>query len=147
MGAILNKGVEEVEVTLKLLSHIHLAISYFIFCCSSQIPVISELINLVVPSSLVSLQWLLCPTEFILLDYPSRWASPGGTSGKEPPANAGEVRDMSLIPGLGKSLKGEHGNPLQCSCLKNLRDRGAWWATAHVVARSQTQLKPLSPHA
>ena len=140
----MDKGVEEAEVTLKLLSHIHLAISYFVFCCSSQIPVISELINLVVPSSLVSLQWLLCPTEFILLDYPSRWASPGGTSGREPPANAGEVRDMSLVPGLGRSLKGEHGNPLQYSCLKNPMDRGAWssegWTIVHEVTKSQTWL-------
>ena len=61
---------------------------------------------------------------------------PGGTSCKEPPANAGEVRDMSLIPGLGRSLEGEHSNPLQCSCLENLKDRGTWWATAHVVTES-----------
>jgi len=72
---------------------------------------------------------------------------PGGISGKEPPANAGEVRDMSLIPGLGRSFKGEHDNPLQYSCLENLRDRGAWWATAHAVTKNQTRLKQLSPHA
>ena len=50
---------------------------------------------------------------------------------KNPPANAGDVRDAGLIPGLGKSLGGGHGNALQNSCLKNSMDRGTWWATVH----------------
>jgi len=37
-----------------------------------------------------------------------------------------------------------NGNPLQCSCLENPRDRGAWWATIHGVAQSQTKLRQLS---
>ena len=37
-----------------------------------------------------------------------------------------------------------NGNPLQCSCLENPRDRGAWWAAIYGVAQSQTQLKRLS---
>ena len=37
-----------------------------------------------------------------------------------------------------------NGNPLQCSCLENARDRGAWWAAVYGVAQSQTQLKRLS---
>ena len=41
---------------------------------------------------------------------------PGGASGKEPTANAGDIRDSGSIPGLGKPLRGEHGNPLQYSC-------------------------------
>jgi len=42
-------------------------------------------------------------------------------------------------------MSGEgHGNPLQCSCLENPRDRGAWWAAVYGVAQSQTQLKQLS---
>ena len=41
---------------------------------------------------------------------------------------------------------GGHGNPLQYSCLKNPMDRGAWWATVHSVARSQTLLKQLNTH-
>ena len=44
------------------------------------------------------------------------------------PANAGDIRDAGLIPGLGRSPGGEHGNPLQCSCLENPMDRGAWRA-------------------
>jgi len=47
---------------------------------------------------------------------------------------------MGSIPGLGKSPGGVHGNPLQYSCLENPVDRGAWWATAHRVTQSWTQL-------
>ena len=50
---------------------------------------------------------------------------------KNSPANAGDVRDMGLIPGVGRSPGGEHGNPLQCSYLGNPMDRVAWWATLH----------------
>ena len=59
---------------------------------------------------------------------------------KNPPANAGDVRDAGSMPGLGRSPGGGHGNPLQYSCLENPMDRGAWWATVHGVAKSQTQL-------
>ena len=48
--------------------------------------------------------------------------------------NAGDVRDGSLIPGLGRSPGGRHGDPLQYSCLENSMDREAWWATVHRVA-------------
>ena len=61
-----------------------------------------------------------------------------------PPASAGDVRDMGLIPGLGRSPGGRHGNLLQYSCLENPRDRGAWWATVHSVAKSWTRLNQLS---
>ena len=57
---------------------------------------------------------------------------------KNPPANSGDTTDMSSVPGLGRSLGGEHGNPLQDSCLENPMDRGAWWATVHRVRKSQT---------
>ena len=48
---------------------------------------------------------------------------------KSLPANAGDVRDVGSIPGLRRSPVGGHGNPLQCSWLENLMDRGAWRAT------------------
>ena len=54
------------------------------------------------------------------------------------------IRDAGLIPGLGRSLGGGHGNPLQCSCIENPKDRGAWRATVHEVTKSQTRLKQLS---
>ena len=59
---------------------------------------------------------------------------------KDLPANAGDVRDLSSIPGSGRSPGGGHGNPLQYSCLENPMDRGAWRATVHRVAKSQTRL-------
>ena len=60
---------------------------------------------------------------------------------KNPPANAGDIRGASSIPGLGRSPGVGNSNPLQYSCLENPMDRGAWQATAHTVAKSQTQLK------
>ena len=47
---------------------------------------------------------------------------------------------MDSISGLGRSPGGGHGNPLQYSCLENPMDRGAWWATVHGVAKSQSRL-------
>ena len=55
-------------------------------------------------------------------------------------ASVCQCRRRGLIPGLGRSPGGGNGNPLQHSSLKNPMDRGAWWATVHEVARSQTQL-------
>ena len=63
---------------------------------------------------------------------------------KNPPANAGDIRDSSLIPGWGRSPGGGNDNPLQYSCLENPRDRGARRATVHRVAKSPTRLKRLS---
>ena len=60
---------------------------------------------------------------------------------KNPPASAGDVRDVGLIPGLGGSPGGGHGNPFQYSYLENPMDRGAWRATVRRVTQSQTGLK------
>ena len=54
------------------------------------------------------------------------------------PANAGDLRDVGLIPGWGRSPGGGHSNPLQCSYLENPMDRGAWQASVHGVKKSQT---------
>ena len=62
---------------------------------------------------------------------------PGGSVVKNPPANAG---DVSLIPGSGGSSGEGNGNPLRYFCLQNPTDRGAWRATVHRFAKSQTQL-------
>ena len=66
------------------------------------------------------------------------WASQVVLMVKIPPANAGDIRDVGLIPGSGRSPGGGHGKPLQYSCLENPMDRGAWWATIHRVAKSHT---------
>ena len=62
---------------------------------------------------------------------------PVGSDGKETACNAG---DLGSIPGLKRSSGGEHGSPLQYSCLEKPMDRGAWRATVHGIAKSWTQL-------
>ena len=57
------------------------------------------------------------------------------------PANAGDVRDTGLIPGLGRSPGVGISNPVQYSCLENSMDKGAWQTTVHGVAESQTRLR------
>ena len=77
------------------------------------------------PSALGTKSWLLL-------------GLPGGSAGKEStPSNAG---DLGSIPGWGRSPGGGHGSPLQCSCLENPTDRGAWRAAVHGAAQSQTRL-------
>ena len=68
----------------------------------------------------------------------SYWGSfPCGLVVKNLPANA---RDAGLIPGLGRCPGGGSGNSLQYPCLGNPVDKGSWWATAHGVTKSRTQL-------
>ena len=62
---------------------------------------------------------------------------PCGSDCKESACNAGH---LGLIPGLGRSPEEENGNPFQYSCLENPKDRGAWEATVHWIAKSRTQL-------
>ena len=63
---------------------------------------------------------------------------------KNPLASAGNLRDAGLICRWGKSPGERNGNPLLYLCQENSKDRGAWWATVHRVAKSQTRLKQLS---
>ena len=65
---------------------------------------------------------------------------------KNPPANAGDIRDMGSVPGSERSPGEGKGNPLQYSCLQNPMDRGAWWATVHGTTKIQKELKQLSTH-
>ena len=76
----------------------------------------------------------VCPKPY------SMWASQVALVVKNPPANAGDVRDAGLIPGSGRSPGGGQGNPLQYSYLENSKDRGVWWAVVRGVAKGQTQL-------
>ena len=64
------------------------------------------------------------------------WSSQAVLVVKNPPADAGDIRDMGSSPGSGRSPGGGHGNPLQYSCLQNPMDRGAWRATVHRVTQS-----------
>ena len=66
---------------------------------------------------------------------------------KNPPANAGDTRDQTSIPGSGRSPGEGNGNPLPFLPGEPHGPRGAWWATVHGLARSWTWLKHLSMHA
>ena len=65
---------------------------------------------------------------------------PGGVVAKNPPASAGDSGAMGSTPELRRSPGEGNGNPLQCSCLGNSMDRGAWWAAVHGVARNRMWL-------
>ena len=70
-----------------------------------------------------------------------KWGFPGGSVVKNPPANSGDIKDVGLISGSGRAPAGGHGSPLQYSCLEDPRNRGAWRATVHGVAKNQTGLR------
>ena len=72
---------------------------------------------------------------------------PGGTVVKNSPANAGDLRDVGLIPGSGRSPGEGNGNPLPYSYLQNSMDRRAWRATVHGVTKSQDMTEQLRTHA
>ena len=78
----------------------------------------------------------LLPSEFFCLTI-HIMGFPGGSEVKASACNAG---DLSSIPGSGRSPGEGNGNPLQYSCLENPIGGGAWWATVHGVAKSQTRL-------
>ena len=78
------------------------------------------------------LEWLTCPP---------RWHG-----GKESACNAGDTREASSIPGLGRCPGEGNSNPLQYSCLENPRDRGAWRAIVHGATKSWTQLSKWTQH-
>ena len=99
---------------------------------------------------LLSFSWV-CYKEYlkniVQLQYPLGF--PGSSSDKESACQTRVAGGAGLIPGSGRSPGGRNSNPLQCSCLGNLMDGGAWWETAHRVTKSQTQLSnwALTQHA
>ena len=64
------------------------------------------------------------------------WASQVVLVVKNSPVNAGDIRDVGSISGLGRSHGERNNNPLQYSCLESSMDRGAWWATVHGLQRA-----------
>ena len=73
---------------------------------------------------------IICMTN-IIIKIITGTGFPGDTVVNNLPANAGDARDMDLIPGSGKTPGEGNGNPLQCSCLGNSMDRGAWKPVVH----------------
>ena len=78
--------------------------------------------------------------HYHILDFP------GVSVVKNPPAIAGDARDVGLIHGLGRSLGEGNGNPAQYSCLENPMDRGFWRSRVHGAAKSQTRLSTHAHH-
>ena len=72
----------------------------------------------------------LIPLSFLFGGFP------GGTEGKNQPANEGDLEDMDWIPGLARSPGAENGNSFQCSCLENSMGRGTWRATVYRVKKA-----------
>ena len=72
--------------------------------------------------------------------YIGGWVSQVELVVKNLPAKAGDIREVGLIPGSGRSSGVENGNPLRYSCLDNSMTRGAWQAAVHEVTKSQTWL-------
>ena len=70
----------------------------------------------------------------------AQWGFPGGAVVKNLPANIGDAEDLGSITESGRSPGVGNGNSLQYFGLENSVDRGAWWATVHGVAKSQTLL-------
>jgi len=83
---------------------------------------------------LTALYYVLCALQMVLVV-------------KNPPAKAGDVRDVCSIPRWGRSPGGGHGSPLWYSCLLNPMDRGAWQATVHRAAESDTTEATLHIHS
>ena len=89
-----------------------------------------------------------CSKAHFPLQWGRDWRESRGftVSGKEPACDAGAARGVGVIPALGRSPAGGHGNPLQCSCLENPMDRGAWRAIVHAVAELDTTEKLSMQH-
>ena len=113
------------EINLQIITHISRKSQYFPLPYTLPLLTISP-----------SLHCTLSISEFI-------HGPPSRPSGKESTCN---VRDLGLIPGLGRSPAGGHGKPLQCSCLENPMDRGTWQAAVHRATQNQTQLKRVGTH-
>ena len=111
--------------------------------CNRRVVLMTKNRNLL--SYLSRSHWLTNYSLF--LDSVFSGSLPGGTSGKEPTCNVGDLRDTGWIPRSGGSPGGGHGNALQYSCLENPMDRGARRATLHGVTRGQTRLRQLSMHS
>ena len=99
-------------------------------------------------SNSIQTSWILLDLIFVSVDLvPVAWLHfctpeldfPGG-SVENPRAKERDARDVGVIPGLGRSSEVRNGSPLQCSCLENSMDRGAWRAAVHGVTKNWTWL-------
>ena len=95
---------------------------------------------------LLATSWTAARQAPLSLGFPRQeyWSGlpfPGRAVVKNPPDSAGVAGHVGSVPVSGRSSGAGNGNPLQYSCLGNPKDRGAWRATVHAVAKNQTGLK------
>ena len=149
-----------IVISLDQFSHPNFELVYFNFygtclCCPSDIMDFCQfiIISVVLYESshmgLLEIYWghvwlsqVILRLGTISIKFPEHF--PGSTEVKNPSANAGDARDVGLIPGSGRSPGDGHGYPLQYFCLENPVDRGVWQAAVHRVPKSWTRL---STHA
>ena len=93
-----------------------------------------------------TLEWVAIAFSESLMADPQPMGFPGGASGKNPPVNAGGLRDAGSISGLGRFPGGGHSNLFQYSCWRIPWIRGAWQATVYRVTKSCTRLQRFSTH-
>ena len=98
------------------------------------------------PKDWTSISYVSRVGRRILYRWATWWAPfPGGNSDKEPPGQCRRCQRCRFDRGSGRSSGGRNGSPLQCSCLENPMDRGAWWAIVYGIAKSDT-VEQLSAH-
>ena len=117
------------QISVQLLSCVQLFVTLWTAAHQASLPITNSQNLLKLKSSIYNLSLFLSLSIIIHLGFL-------GSSGiKNLPVNAADVGDTGSIPGSGRSPGGGNGNPLQCSCLGNSVDRGAWWATVDGVAK------------
>ena len=138
-------------VIVQLLSHVQLFMTPWTAGCQASLSftITRSLLKLISIESVMSFSYqiLCCPLLLLPSIFPSIRLFPNESAlgNKWPKYWSFRTRlpmagNVSSIPGSGRSPGGRHRNPLQCSCLENPMDRGAWQARVHGVAKSQTRL-------
>ena len=146
--------VNEFNILFLYSSYYYYITSFFVFCFTLFLKKVFWSDICIITHAF----FCLFMSQFIEVNRDGRWwitngrykdnyyGFPSDTSGKEPTANAGDIRDRASIPGLGGSPRGENGNPPQYSCVANPMDKVTWRGMVNGVAKSQTWLKRLRTH-
>ena len=116
------------EISIKTQSMSNMCNYIYIYLCQSAHTCLKGNFQITLFKKLFIFYWSIADSQMVLLV-------------KNPPANAGDVRNVGSFPGLGGSPGGGHGNPLLYYSLEDPVDSRAWWTTVHGVANSWTHLK------
>ena len=131
----------------RVFSRHHVHLTWCIMCIMSGAHDADVIYHGVMLTLITLLRWNL-PNLFshLSVDEHSGWGFPSDAVVKNLPASVEDARHMGLISGSGRSPGAGIGNSLQCSCLENSMDSGAWQATVHGVIRSQKWLSSMAWH-